>query len=158
MLQNASYLVQKCNMVEQNSHYLCNHHPKICKKQVFDFIQQIWCRAVLCNKSIQELSLPQETAFCIIVFTQNTNSPEPLSPRSWCCSGLMAIVDGAMVYLKYFQKSKSALRLNREAKASSVQQNQSDEKHHTRLQTCFEVLLYTYQYTRWASRLCYSIC
>jgi len=31
------------------------------------------------------------------------------------------MVDGTIVYLKYFQKSNSALRLNIDAKASSVE-------------------------------------
>lgn len=33
------------------------------------------------------------------------------------------MVEGAIVYLKYFQKSKRALRLNREASTSSVEED-----------------------------------
>lgn len=48
------------------------------------------------------------------------HSPVFLRPRSLCCSGDTAMEEGAMVYLKYFQKSNRALRLNREASASSA--------------------------------------
>ncbi len=34
-------------VIEQNRHYFWNCYPKISKKQVLDFIQQIWCRVVL---------------------------------------------------------------------------------------------------------------
>ena len=37
------------------------------------------------------------------------------------------MVDGAMVYLKYFQKSKRALRLKREASTSSVKEKRKNE-------------------------------
>lgn len=48
-------------------------------------------------------------------------SPVFLRPRRRCCSGVRAIVEGAIVYLKYFQKSKTAFRLNRVANTSSVE-------------------------------------
>lgn len=54
-------------------------------------------------------------------------SPEFLRPRRRCCSGVRAIVEGAIVYLKYFQKSKTAFKLNRVAKTSSV--TQKTKKH-----------------------------
>ncbi len=41
-LQNASYLVIKCDVLEQNS-YFWDQHPKISEKRVLDFIQQIQC-------------------------------------------------------------------------------------------------------------------
>lgn len=49
MLQNPSYFVRKCDLVEQNSHCFCNQHPSIIKKQVLDFIKQIWCRNMTIN-------------------------------------------------------------------------------------------------------------
>lgn len=38
------------------------------------------------------------------------------------------MVDGAIVYLKYFQKSKRALRLKREASTSSVKHDRGEEQ------------------------------
>lgn len=55
-------------------------------------------------------------------FREQKHSPVFLRPRRRCCSGVRAIVEGAIVYLKYFQKSKTAFRLNRVANASSVKQ------------------------------------
>lgn len=50
-----------------------------------------------------------------------------LRPRRACCSGDTAMVEGAMVYLKYFQKSNRALRLNREASTSSGNADRREE-------------------------------
>ena len=55
------------------------------------------------------------------------DSLEFLRPRRRCCSGVTAMVEGAMVYLKYFQKSNRALRLKTEAKASSVGKEKEGE-------------------------------
>lgn len=49
-----------------------------------------------------------------------------LRPRRRCCSGDTAMVEGAIVYLKYFQKSNRALRLNREASTSSLNENRRE--------------------------------
>lgn len=55
-------------------------------------------------------------------------SPVFLRPRRRCCSGVRAIVEGAIVYLKYFQKSKTAFRLNRVANTSSVEDREKTYK------------------------------
>lgn len=67
-----------------------------------------------------------------------------LSPRRRCCSGDTAMVDGAIVYLKYFQKSKRAFRLKREASTSSVNVDRRNfEKHSsdTAFNTKYRLLL-----------------
>lgn len=56
----------------------------------------------------------------------NKSSLVFLRPRRRCCSGDTAMVEGAMVYLKYFQKSKRALKLNREASTSSINKNRKE--------------------------------
>ncbi len=43
--KNASYFVQKCDIIEQN---IPNQHLKISKKQVLYLIQQIWCNLWMC--------------------------------------------------------------------------------------------------------------
>lgn len=55
------------------------------------------------------------------------------------------MVEGAIVYLKYFQKSKRALRLNREASTSSV--NIDSREGHT-LQNLIENLLRSFNSNR----------
>lgn len=55
-------------------------------------------------------------------------SPVFLRPRRRCCSGVRAIVEGVIVYLKYFQKSKTAFRLNRVANTSSVVEEEDRKK------------------------------
>lgn len=59
------------------------------------------------------------TGMCKLVVEQKC-SHVFLRPRRRCCSGVRAIVEGAIVYLKYFQKSKTAFKLNIVANTSSV--------------------------------------
>ncbi len=40
-------IMWESDVLEQNRHYVWKQQPQICKKHVLDFIQQIWCKAVL---------------------------------------------------------------------------------------------------------------
>ncbi len=64
LLQNASYLVRKCDMLKENRHYLWSQKHKISKKQLLDFIQQIWFRVVYSNL----YALSSNESECFLLF------------------------------------------------------------------------------------------
>lgn len=64
------------------------------------------------------------------------------------------MVDGTMVYLKYFQKSNRALRLNSDAKASSVEGKRACKLTSGLIQIKKRTFFIrdTHRCTKWASR------
>lgn len=60
---NTHNILWESDVLEINRHYFCNQHPKISKKQVFDFIQQICLRVVWCFLDLW----PLQKATCVLM-------------------------------------------------------------------------------------------